>query len=184
MKFNKHKFDGVITIEHEPQGDSRGFFMRAYDDNIFRAEGISCNWVQENHAMTVAVGVLRGLHFQLPPYTETKLIRCIAGEILDVFVDLRTGSATFGMWDQVNLSNKNQLSLLLPRGFAHGYLTLTPNSEVLYKVDNYYNPDFERGILWSDTKLNIVWPVKTPILSEKDMKNMTFKDFCKLHISL
>jgi len=151
--------------------------MRTYDEKIFKEYGINNKWVQENHSLSKNKGIIRGLHFQFPPYSETKLIRCIRGAIMDVFVDLRKNSPTFGKWDSIVLSEENNKMVLLPRGFAHGFCTLTKDSEVLYKVDNYYTPEFESGIRWNDPDLNIKWPVEQPILSEKDKNNITFKDF-------
>lgn len=151
--------------------------MRTYDDNIFAEYGIKREWVQENHSRSLQKGIIRGLHFQFPPFSETKLIRAVRGEVLDVFVDLRKGSPTFGLWDSITLSEENHVCAYIPRGFAHGFCTLTDFSEVVYKVDNYYSPKHEGGILWNDKDLEIAWPEKNPVLSEKDSKNMTFKEF-------
>ena len=177
MEIKERELKGIIEITARPLVDERGFFMRVYDKKILAEFGISNEWVQENHSRSEKKGIIRGLHFQFPPYTETKLIRCIKGAILDVFVDLRKGSPTFGQWDSIILSEENKKMVLVPRGFAHGFCTLTEESEVLYKVDNYYAPEYEGGIIWNDTDIDINWPVKQPILSEKDKKNMTFKDF-------
>ena len=171
------KLPGVFEIILEPRTDERGFFLRTYDEKIFNENGISKNWVQENHSKSVQNGIIRGLHFQMPPYAETKLIRCIRGKIQDIFVDLRKDSSTFGQWDSVILSDEKFNVVLVPRGFAHGFCTLTENCEVIYKVDNYYNPSSEIGILWNDTDLKIEWQIENPILSEKDKQNMTFKQF-------
>ena len=153
--------------------------MRVYDEVIFKKYRIHRNWVQENHSRSEKKGIIRGLHFQFPPYTETKLVRCIRGAVFDVFVDLRKGSPTFGQWDCIELSEENKKIIFIPRGFAHGFCTLTDDSEVLYKVDNCYAPECEGGILWNDQDLGIDWPVEKPILSEKDKKNMTFQEFVK-----
>ncbi len=177
MEIKKYKLKGVYEIILNPYLDERGFFMRTYDEKIFKEYGINNKWVQENHSLSKNKGIIRGLHFQFPPYSETKLIRCIRGAIMDVFVDLRKNSPTFGRWDSIVLSEENNKMVLLPRGFAHGFCTLTKDSEVLYKVDNYYTPEFESGIRWNDPDLNIKWPVEQPILSEKDKNNITFKDF-------
>jgi dTDP-4-dehydrorhamnose 3,5-epimerase len=125
-----------------------------------------------------------GLHFQLPPYCETKLVRCIKGKILDVFVDLRTNSSTFGKWDSIVLSEENKTCIYIPKGFAHGFCTLTNNTEVLYKVDNYYNKENECGLLWNDPNINIRWPLENVILSEKDKINLTFNKFKELYKSI
>lgn len=177
MKITEGKLKGTYFIELKPIIDSRGFFMRAYDRNIFREAGIDRNWVQENHSRSEQKGTIRGLHFQLPPFAETKLIRSIKGAVLDVFVDLRINSATFGKWDSVVLSEENKKYAFIPKGFAHGFCTLTDVSEVLYKVDSIYKPENEVGMLWNDKDLNINWNIENPVLSEKDKKNITLKEF-------
>ena len=177
MKIIRGNIEGVYIIELNPFKDDRGFFMRTYDEKIFREFGTDYKWVQENHSITLRKGIIRGLHFQLPPYSETKLIRCIRGTVQDVFVDLRKVSDTFGKWDSVILSEDNFKCVIVPRGFAHGFCTLTDNCEVLYKVDNYYTPEYERGLIWNDMDIGIKWEVENPILSDKDKKNMTFKEF-------
>jgi dTDP-4-dehydrorhamnose 3,5-epimerase len=177
MLIEKAELKGIYIVIPEPFMDERGFFMRTYDDRVFDKYGISRKWVQENHSRSEKRGIIRGLHFQMPPFTETKLVRCIKGAIQDVFVDLRKNSSTIGKWHSIELSEENKKMVLIPKGFAHGFCTLTEESEVLYKVDNYYNKDMERGIIWNDKDLNIYWQVDKPILSEKDEYNQTFKDF-------
>lgn len=177
MEIEERNLAGVFEITLNPHKDERGFFMRTFDHNLFEAAGIERVWVQENHSRSENKGIIRGLHFQLPPYCETKLVRCIRGAILDVFVDLRTGSETFGRWDSIELTATNNKMVLIPRGFAHGFCTLEEISEVVYKVDNYYNKEAECGILWSDTDLAIEWPTREPILSIKDKQNLTLKEF-------
>ena len=177
MKIRYRKFTGVFEITLEPHEDERGFFMRIYDKLIFQKHNIDRIWVQENHSKSIKKGIIRGLHFQFPPYTETKLVRCIRGAIFDVFVDLRKGSPTFGEWDYIILSEENNKMIYIPRGFAHGFCTLTEISEVLYKVDNYYTPHAEGGIVWNDETLKIDWPVENPILSDKDARLPSFKEF-------
>ena len=172
-----NKIIGVYEILLEPSIDERGFFMRVYDKDIFSENGLDRNWVQENHSKSVKKGVIRGLHLQMPPYSETKFIRCIRGKVEDVFVDLRKGSETFGQWDSVELSEEKFNAVYIPRGFAHGFCTLEENCEVIYKVDNWYSPQSEVGIIWNDTELNINWNTDNPILSEKDKKNLTLKEF-------
>ena len=151
--------------------------MRVYDDKIFKKHGIHKNWVQENHSLSVEEGVIRGMHFQFPPHAETKLVRVISGDIYDVFIDLRKGSPSFGKWDSITLSADNKKMIYIPRGVAHGFCTLTKNCEVVYKVDNYYASDRESCIRWNDPDLGIVWPVNKPILSEKDSKAKSFREF-------
>lgn len=177
MEFIKKNLKGVFEIRLKPIKDNRGFFMRAFDDKLFEKAGINNKWVQENHSRSEKKGIIRGLHFQLPPFAETKLIRCIRGKVWDVFVDFRKGSKTFGKWDAIELTEENKKMVLIPRGFAHGFCTLTDISEVVYKVDNYYSPEHECGLLWNDTDLKINWPVDKPILSDKDRKNMSFAEF-------
>ncbi|MBL7775281.1 MAG: dTDP-4-dehydrorhamnose 3,5-epimerase [Saprospiraceae bacterium] len=177
MEFTERKLKGAYEIQLAPIRDERGFFMRSYDAAIFEKAGLHRPWLQENHSRSERRGIIRGLHFQFPPFAETKLVRCVRGAVLDVFVDLRAGSATFGQWDAVELSETNWKMAYIPRGFAHGFCTLTPESEVLYKVDNVYSREHEGGLLWSDPALGIDWPVQDPILSEKDRRNMTLATF-------
>jgi len=181
MEIKELKLKDVFEIILNPIKDERGFFMRTYDDKIFNEAGLKFNWVQENHSRTMKKGTIRGLHFQLPPYAETKLIRCLRGKILDVFVDLRKDSPTFGQWDSVELSEDNYKMVLVPRGFAHGFCALTDSCEVVYKVDNYYSKENEFGIIWDDRSLNIGWNINNPNLSDKDKKNITFSEFCSIH---
>ena len=184
MEFEERKLIGVMEITPNPHLDERGFFMRTYDENIFQSNFSRHQWVQENHSRSEKKGIIRGLHFQHPPHSETKLIRCIRGAVLDVFVDLRFESETFGMWDSIYLSEDNKKMVLIPRGFAHGFCTLTDISEVVYKVDNYYSPDHEEGIIWNDQSLKIDWGVTNPTLSSKDQMNLTLKEFVKKYQSL
>ena len=184
MEVKERKLKDVYEIWLNPLGDSRGFFMRTFDQAIFKDKGIDRKWVQENHSRSESKGIIRGLHFQLPPYSETKLVRCIKGAVLDVFVDLRAGSDTFGHWDSIELSEENKKMVLIPRGFAHGFCTLTDESEVLYKVDNYYTPSAELGLIWNDRDINIDWPIIEPKLSEKDLKNLTLNEFVNKHKAL
>jgi len=179
MIIKPKKLKGVFEISLEPLEDRRGFFMRVYDKKIFEKYGIDRNWVQENHSRSIRKGIIRGLHFQFPPYSETKLVRCIRGAVFDVFIDLRKGSPTFGQWDYIILSEENKKMIYIPRGFAHGFCTLTDESEILYKMDNYYMSDAYSGIIWNDPILRIKWPVDKPMLSDKDAKLMTFDEFVK-----
>ncbi len=181
MEFTKRKLEGVWEIQLKPLQDERGFFMRAFDTGLFEQAGLDRPWRQENHSRSERKGIIRGLHFQFPPFAETKLVRCIRGAVWDVFVDLRHDSPNFGQWDALELSADNKKMVFIPRGFAHGFCTLTDESEVLYKVDNVYNRDCEGGLLWSDTDLDINWPVQTPVLSEKDTRNMTLRQFIEVH---
>lgn len=177
MEIKKGKLAGVYIIQLIPHEDERGFFMRTFDIALFEKASINRTWLQENHSKSIQKGIIRGLHFQLPPFCETKLIRCIRGSILDVFVDLRSNSETFGEWDSIELSASNKKTIFIPCGFAHGFCTLTNFSEVIYKVDSVFSSEHESGIIWNDPDLKIAWPIQNPILSEKDKNNLTFKEF-------
>ncbi len=179
MKIAEKDLKGVFEICLEPRMDERGFFMRVYDEEILKKAGLHRHWVQENHSRSEKKGIIRGLHFQLFPWAETKLIRCIRGVVFDVFVDLRKDSQSFGKWGGVELSADRHNMVFIPRGFAHGFCTLTEESEVVYKVDNPYTPEAECGLLWNDPDLAIQWPVTQPILSEKDARNLTLNEFIK-----
>ena len=177
MNFIKSKLEGAYFIELNPITDSRGFFMRAYDKEIFTQYNLDRNWVQENHSRSEKKGTIRGFHFQFPPFAETKLIRCIKGAVMDVFVDMRLNSKTFGQSDSVELSEDNKKMVFVPRGFAHGFCTLTDISEVIYKVDNVYKSDHECGIIWNDKDINFNWNINEPVLSDKDKRNISLKEF-------
>lgn len=171
MIVNDTKLPGVKLIEPATFGDHRGFFMESYNVNTFEKHGLSYKFIQDNHSLSVETSVLRGMHYQLGPMAQTKLVRVSAGEIYDVVIDIRRGSPTFGEWQGFILSASNKLQLLVPQGFAHGFYTLTPNCEVQYKVDALYSPEHDRGIAWNDPALAIDWPTSTPILSDKDGKH-------------
>ena len=177
MLIKERRIKGIFEIQLKPYEDRRGFFMRVYDAQLFEKYKINKNWVQENQSLSVEKGVIRGMHFQLPPHSEAKLIRVINGKIYDVFIDLRKGSSTFGQWDSINLSAENKKMIYIPRGFAHGFCTLTENCEILYKMDNYYAPNSEGSIRWNDSDVGINWPVNNPIISEKDLKAKSFREF-------
>jgi dTDP-4-dehydrorhamnose 3,5-epimerase len=184
MIIKEGKLKGVFEINLEPHQDERGFFMRTYDDKIFDKYGINQKWVHENHSKSLKKGIIRGLHFQFPPFCETKLIRVVRGAIFDVFVDLRKDSSTFGKWDSIELSADNNKCLFIPKGFAHGFCTLTDFCDVLYKHDNYYNSEFESGIIWDDKEIDIKWPIQNPILSARDQSFKTFKEFVMKYSSI
>ncbi len=184
MDIKELEIKGIFEVCLKPHKDNRGFFMRSFDKNIFEKYGLNYNWVQENHSRSGKKGTLRGLHFQLPPHSETKLIRCIRGKILDVFVDLRKNSKSFGEWGSVELSEENQKMILLPKGIAHGFCTMADETEILYKVDEFYTPHAEMGIKWNDKDLDIDWPTNSPILSEKDQNNIRLSSFIETYSSL
>lgn len=173
----------VLIFEPKVFGDDRGFFYESFNHNSFeKAVGRKVNFVQDNHSKS-SQHVLRGLHYQLPPYSQGKLVRCVAGEVFDVAVDIRQTSDTFGQWVGVNLSAKNKLQLWIPEGFAHGFLVLSETAEFVYKTTQFYAPSYEKGIMWNDNSLNIEWPTANVILSEKDKNNCLLSecmfDFCK-----
>lgn len=177
MEIRPLKLAGTFEILLEPRHDERGYFMRVYDSDLFRAGGLTTDWVQENQAFSSRKGVVRGLHFQVPPFSETKLVRVVRGAVWDAFVDLRRDSESYGQWDVLEITSQNQNVLYLPRGFAHGYCTLTDESLVLYKVDSRYTPSAEGGIRWNDPDLAIPWPVERPVISAKDNRWPLFRGF-------
>ncbi|EGY7781487.1 dTDP-4-dehydrorhamnose 3,5-epimerase, partial [Salmonella enterica] len=159
----------VLIFEPKVFSDERGFFMESFNQKVFEeAVGRKIEFVQDNHSKSTK-GVLRGLHYQVEPYAQGKLVRCIAGEVFDVAVDIRKDSETFGKWVGVNISSENKRQLWIPEGFAHGFLVLSDSADFLYKTSNYYSPIHERGIVWNDPTININWPINIDkILSEKD----------------
>ena len=166
----------VLIFEPKVFGDERGFFFESFNQKIFEeAVGRKVVFVQDNHSKS-SKGVLRGLHYQVEPYAQGKLVRCIAGEVFDVAVDIRKSSSTFGKWVGVNLSAENKRQLWIPEGFAHGFITLSEVAEFIYKTTNYYHPESDNGIIWNDPELNIDWPLQSDIvLSTKDQKQPEFK---------
>lgn len=161
---------GLKLITPKKHGDERGFFSETYNAMTWEKSGLIYNFVQDNHSLSRDVGTLRGLHFQMPPFAQDKLVRVLKGRILDVAVDLRKSSSTFGQYAQVELSSDNWRQLFIPAGFAHGFVTLEPDTEVFYKVTNFYSPGHDTGIMWNDPVLAISWPVRGEdvILSDKD----------------
>ncbi len=158
----------LLVFEPVAHRDERGFFMETWRGEWREALGLSHDFVQENHARSESSGVVRGLHFQLPPHTQGKLLWVVAGSVYDVAVDLRKGSPSYGRWHGLALSAANALRFWVPRGFAHGYMTLEPGTEVQYKVDAYYAPASEGGIRWDDPSLAVPWPDIPALLSSKD----------------
>lgn len=177
MKIIETNFEGVYVIEPAVHYDERGYFFESYNKSKVNIHGIDFEFVQDNEARSVR-GVLRGLHYQLPPYGQTKLVRVTQGEVLDVILDLRPGSKTLGKYLSVILSDSNFKQLLVPTGFAHGYIVLSDIAVFNYKCDNFYDKDSERGILYSDSDLNIDWilPSSQILVSEKDQNLPSFKD--------
>lgn len=179
IKVTKTNLTDVLIVEPAVFGDHRGFFTESYSEEDFKAAGITANFVQDNHSLSSQAGVLRGLHFQKGAAAQTKLIRVVTGAVLDVIVDIRKGSPTYGKWEGYILSEANHRQLLVPKGFAHGFVTLTDNVNFLYKCDNYYNAEADGGIAFDDPDLAIDWPIdiKKAILSEKDQHHPTLKEF-------
>ena len=170
----------IIRITPKRFEDARGWFSEVYNQNRFLEFGLECQFVQENQSLSRSVGIIRGLHFQLPPHAQDKLVRCIRGRIFDVAVDIRRGSETYGRWVGVELSAENGEQLFIPTGFAHGFVTLEPDCEVLYKVSSFYAPSHDRGLRWNDPDIAIDWPLMQggePILSDKDREQGLLADF-------
>ena len=173
MKINKTFIEDLLIIDPQLFKDDRGFFYESYNKNNL---DINIVFVQDNESKSDK-GVIRGLHFQAPPFEQTKLVRCVSGNILDVAVDLRTNSKTYGMSFSIELSSDNKKQLLIPKGFAHGFQILSETAIVNYKVDNYYNPKSDSGLIWNDKDLSIDWNLDLkPILSKKDLKLISFKE--------
>ena len=175
MKVINTKLEGVVIIEPDVFGDHRGFFMESWSKRVFEAHGLYYDFVQDNHSSSVK-GTLRGIHFQQGDKAQAKLVRCARGAVLDVAVDLRPDSPTYKQWVGVTLSAENKKQLLIPRGFGHGFLTLTDEAEFLYKADNYYAPEADSGIRWNDPEIGVEWGTDQPVLSEKDGKAPFLKD--------
>lgn len=171
MNTIRTEIEGLLIFEPKMFGDARGFFYESFNEQVFRQiTGVDMAFVQDNHSRS-SKGVLRGLHYQLAPHAQGKLVRCVRGAVFDVAVDIRVGSATFGKWVGVELSESNHRQFWIPPGFAHGFLTLTDAADFLYKTTAYYAPSHDRGILWSDPALGIAWPDvgMPPQLSAKDL---------------
>ena len=171
---------GVFIVEPKVFGDPRGYFFESFAEEWFRQNIADIHFVQDNESRST-YGVLRGLHFQKPPFAQAKLVRVVLGRVLDVAVDIRPHSPTFGQYVAVELSEENKLQFFLPRGFAHGFVVLSNEAVFQYKCDNYYAPQAEGGILWNDPTLNIDWqiPPESILLSEKDKKHPTFREFAQ-----
>lgn len=176
--FTRLAIPDVILVEPKRFGDHRGFFSETFHADRYTEAGIDGPFVQDNHSLSKEQGVLRGLHFQIDPSPQGKLVRCTAGCILDVAVDIRTGSPTYGQHVKAELTADNGHQLWVPVGFAHGFVTLTPDTEVQYKVTGYYDPEADRGLAWDDPALNIDWGLASsaPVLSDKDQKHPVLTD--------
>lgn len=167
FEFEKLGIEGLVLVKPKIFGDNRGFFMESYKKSEFVQNGIDVEFIQHNHSKSVK-GVLRGLHYQAAPKAQAKLVRCIRGKIHDVAVDLRPNSPTFGKWEKVELSEENNHMFFIPEGFAHGFVVLSDEAELIYKTNAEYSAQHDRGILWCDNDINVDWGINSPILSEKD----------------
>ena len=179
MPFSKTQFPGLLIFEPTVFEDSRGYFFESYNQKLFSENGIEINFVQDNQALS-SYGIVRGLHFQMNPFAQTKLLRVLSGKIIDAVVDIRKNSPTYGNAYTIELSAENKKQLLIPKGFAHGYSVISETAEVFYKCDAFYHKESEGGILWNDPKLNIDWkiPVDKVVVSEKDARYPSLEN-CK-----
>ncbi|MCD6162469.1 MAG: dTDP-4-dehydrorhamnose 3,5-epimerase [candidate division Zixibacteria bacterium] len=176
MIIKKTKLEGLVIIEPEVFRDNRGFFTESYSKRTLKNYGFIFDMVQDNHSLSFEEGTIRGLHYQLNPKAQTKIVRALRGSFMDVAVDIRKGSPTFGKWESIILTAENMKQVIIPKGFAHGICTTAPNTEVFYKVDQFYNSEYERAIRWDDPELAIDWPYVKCILSDKDRKAPFFPE--------
>jgi dTDP-4-dehydrorhamnose 3,5-epimerase len=176
MEFIPLEIEGLFLIKPNVHKDSRGYFFESYNQSAFQNQGITDHFLQDNQSLSQP-GVLRGLHFQIPPFAQSKLVRVIKGAVLDVAVDIRKNSKTYGQHIAVELNEENHMMLYIPVGFAHGFLTLKPDTLFSYKCGNIYHKASERGLMWNDPDINISWNFTQPTLSDKDLQNEWFKDF-------
>lgn len=176
MIVTKTEIDGLVVIDPDCFGDHRGWFMETYNEAKMKENGLDVVFVQDNHSKSLVKGTLRGLHFQNNPMAQTKLVRCTKGVILDVAVDLRKNSPTYKKWFSIELTEENKKQLFIPQGFAHGFLTLSDDVEVQYKVDNLYSKEHDRGIRYNDPEIGVDWGDIAPVLSEKDTTSPMLKD--------
>lgn len=174
MKFNPTPLTGACLIDLEKKGDDRGFFARAFCENEFSERGLIRHFCQVNNSLSAQKGTLRGMHYQLPPKAETKVVRCIRGALFDMILDLRDGSPTFGQSFGAELSAENRQMMYVPKGFAHGFLTLVDDTEAFYFVDEFYAPEYERCIRYNDPKFELKWPAAPTVVSDKDKSQPDF----------
>ncbi len=181
MRLIKTEIEGVVIVEPEVYGDDRGYFFESFSEREFaKLVGVEVNFVQDNESCSHR-GVVRGLHFQREPYAQAKLVRVVRGRVLDVAVDIRPNSPTFGGYVAAELSSENKRQMFIPKGFAHGYIALEDDTVFHYKCDEYYHPEAERGIAWNDEQIGIEWPIAESelIISEKDRHRPLLKDLCE-----
>jgi len=171
MNVIKTELEGLLIIEPEVFEDDRGYFFESFNESKYVEAGINCKWVQDNQSKS-SYGVIRGLHYQIEPFAQTKLVRVLQGRILDIVVDIRNESPTFGKWIKLELTERNKRQLLIPKGFAHGFAVISEIAVVLYKCDNFYNPKADRGIIYNDNALNIDWELHPDIIIVSDKDKM------------
>lgn len=176
MKVTELDLPGVLLIEPDVFKDYRGYYMESYSKRTLEKYGINDEFVQDNHLLSLKKGTIRGIHFQNAPYAQSKLLRCTKGKILDVVVDLRKDSLTYKKWISIELDAESKKQIYIPRGFGHACMSLVDDTEVQYKVDNLYYPEYDRAIAWNDPELNIEWGIKDVIVSEKDKNASLLKD--------
>jgi len=183
MIFTETPIPGAFLIDLEKRGDDRGFFARAFCEREFAQHGLVTHFCQVNNSLSAQKGTLRGMHYQLIPKAETKVVRCIRGALYDVILDLRPGSPTLGQSFGAELSAENRRMMYVPKGFAHGFITLTEDAEAFYFVDEFYSPTHERGVRWNDPKFAIEWPIAPVVLSDKDANQRDFDPAWHLTVS-
>lgn len=179
LKVEALEIPDVKLVTPSRFGDQRGYFSETYNAQRFIAAGIDADFVQDNHSYSALAGTVRGLHYQAPPFAQAKLVRVLRGAILDVAVDVRAGSPTYGKWVKAELSAENGVQIFVPRGFLHGFITRAPDTEIAYKVDSYYSKECDGAVIWNDPELDIDWETGSTqaILSEKDLKALKFNEF-------
>jgi dTDP-4-dehydrorhamnose 3,5-epimerase len=177
MQVEKTKLDGVLLLTPKRFGDARGFFSESWSQRAMQDAGLDFTWVQDNHSLSRELGTVRGLHFQAPPHAQDKLVRCGHGALFDVVVDIRRGSPTYGGWVGVELSFENGQQLLVPKGFLHGFATLQPETEIIYKCSDYYAPDCDGAVRFDSLGIDWNLPVSEPVLSQKDAEACPFSEF-------
>jgi|TARA_B110000495_G_C22837534_1_gene488503 dTDP-4-dehydrorhamnose 3,5-epimerase len=176
MEFTKISLEGAYIIEIEKIEDERGFFARSWDKEEFKKKKLDCNLLQCSISFNKKKGTIRGLHYQLAPFEETKLVRCTRGKIYDVIVDLRKSSKTYKKWVGVELSENNHKIMYIPKGFAHGFQTLKDDSEIFYQISEYHKPKYYAGVCWNDPSFNIKWPIELSVISKKDSSYPFYTD--------
>ena len=182
MHFQETYLKGSYCIEQEKKEDARGFFARSFCANQFKDQNLNTLWVQINNSLSKDIGTLRGMHFQIKPYQEVKLVRCLRGSIYDVIVDLRKDSCTFGKYFGIELNEDNRIMMYVPKGFAHGFITLKKYSEIFYLVSEFYNPKSEKTLKYNDLDVSIKWPLNPKLISDKDKNGLSLNELKTIKI--